>query len=211
MKKMSHENQPELNLPTRPLLAVLSGPSGVGKDSLIARIKKSEPPMEHIVTVTTRTKRAGEKDNVDYHFVTTEKFQQMIKNQELVEWANVYGNFYGVPSEPVKKALASGKDVLIKVDVQGAATLKKIFPQAIFIFLVPPSMEELLSRLRKRHTESSFDLELRIKTAREEMKKLPLFDYVVVDKQDKIDLALSTIKAIVTAEKHRTKPREVNL
>lgn len=167
--------------------------------------------MEHIVTVTTRTKRDGEKDNVDYHFVTTEKFQQMIKNQELVEWANVYGNFYGVPSEPVKKALASGKDVLIKVDVQGAATLKKIFPQAIFIFLVPPSMEELLSRLRKRHTESSFDLELRIKTAREEMKKLPLFDYVVVDKQDKIDLALSTIKAIVTAEKHRTKPQEVNL
>lgn len=167
--------------------------------------------MEHIVTVTTRTKRDGEKDNVDYHFVTTEKFQQMIKNQELVEWANVYGNFYGVPSEPVKKALASGKDVLIKVDVQGAATLKKIFPQAIFIFLVPPSMEELLSRLRKRHTESSFDLELRIKTAREEMKKLPLFDYVVVDKQDKIDLALSAIKAIVTAEKHRTKPQEVNL
>jgi len=174
-------------------------------------MKKSGLGLERIVTVTTRRKRASEQDNVDYHFITTEKFQQMIKGKELVEWANVYDSFYGVPSEPVKKALDSGKDVLIKVDVQGAATLKKIFPQAIVIFLVPQSMEELLSRLKKRQTESSFDLELRIKTAKEEMKKSPLFDYVVVDRQNEIDQAVSTIKAILTAEKHRVKPQELNL
>jgi len=174
-------------------------------------MKKSGYPVEFITTVTTRPQRAKEKNNVDYHFVSMKSFQRMIKNKELLEWANVYGNWYGVPKKPVKQALDRGQDVLVKVDIQGATTIKKILPQAVFIFLVPPSMEELATRLKKRHTESPFDLALRLKTAEEEMKQLPLFDYVVVNKQDKIDLAASAIEAIITAEKHRVTPREISL
>ncbi|GAI82831.1 unnamed protein product, partial [marine sediment metagenome] len=125
--------------------------------------------------------------------------QEMIKRKKFLEWANVYGNWYGVPKEPVKQAFDKGQDIIVKVDIQGAATIKKILPQAVFIFLVPPSMEELTLRLKQRHTESSFDLALRTKTAEEEIKQLSLFDYIVVNKQDEIDLAVSDIKAIITA------------
>ena len=211
MKKASLKSEPSFNLPSTPLLIVLSGLSGVGKDAILSRIKKLGYPVEFITTVTTRPQRAKEKNNVDYHFVSMKSFQRMIKNKELLEWANVYGNWYGVPKKPVKQALDRGQDVLVKVDIQGATTIKKILPQAVFIFLVPPSMEELATRLKKRHTESPFDLALRLKTAEEEMKQLPLFDYVVVNKQDKIDLAASAIEAIITAEKHRVTPREISL
>ncbi len=140
-----------------------------------------------------------------------ERFQEMIENNELLEWANVYGNCYGVPKETVKQALDKGQDTIVKVDIQGAATIKTILPQAISIFLTPPSMDELLIRLKQRQTESSPDLNLRLKTAEEEVKQLPLFDYVVVNMEDKIDLAVSDIKAIITAEKCRVTPREITL
>ena len=203
--------KPPFNLQSKPLLIVLSGPSGAGKDAILSRMKKSGYPIEFITTITTRPQRAEEKNNIDYHFVSVESFQRMIENKELLEWANVYGNWYGVPREPVKRALDSGQDVTVKVDVQGAATIKKILPQAVFIFLVPPSMEELATRLKQRHTESPFNLALRMKTAEKEMKKLPLFDYVVVNRQDEIDLAISEIEAIITAEKRRAIPREIRL
>jgi guanylate kinase len=174
-------------------------------------MKKSAYHLEFITTVTTRPRRAGEKNNVDYHFVSVESFQKMVKASELVEWANVYGNWYGVPKAPLKQALDKGQDIIVKVDIQGAATIKKRIPQAVFIFLVPPSMGELVRRLSERQTESPFDLALRLKTAEEEMKKLPLFDYVVVNKQDEIDLVVPEIEAIITAEKHRVKPREISL
>jgi guanylate kinase len=174
-------------------------------------MKKSGYPAEFITTVTTRPKRAKEKNKVNYHFISPESFRKMIEHNELLEWANVYGNWYGVPKEPVKQALDRGRDIIVKVDVQGAATIKKILPQAVFIFFVPPSMEELATRLKQRHTESPFDLTLRTKTAEEEMKQLPLFDYVVVNKQDEIDLAVSAIEAIITAEKHRVTPRQIRL
>lgn len=208
---MSHESQPPFSLATKPLLIVLSGPSGAGKDTLLTRMKESGYPFEYITTVTTRAKRAEETDNVDYHFVSARKFQEMIKNNELLEWANVYGNWYGVPRQPVKEALDRGQDIIVKVDTQGAATIKKILPEAVFIFLIPPSMEELVMRLKQRHTESPFDLALRIKTAEEEIKQLPLFDYVVVNKRGKIDQAVSEIKAIITAEKCRVSPRKIAL
>jgi len=211
MKKMSHESQPLFSLATKPLLIVLSGPSGAGKDTLLTRMKESGYPLEYITTVTTRAKRAEETDNVDYHFVSARKFQEMIKNNELLEWANVYGNWYGVPRQPVKEALDRGQDIIVKVDTQGAATIKKILPEAVFIFLIPPSMEELVMRLKQRHTESPFNLALRIKTAEEEIKQLPLFDYVVVNKRGKIDQAVSEIKAIITAEKCRVSPRKIAL
>jgi len=211
MTKASYESQAPFNLPTRSLLIVLSGPSGTGKDAVLSKMRELGYPLEYIVTVTTRPKRANEKNNVNYHFVSTEKFQEMIKNNELLEWANVYSNWYGVPKQPIKQALDKGQDIIVKVDTQGAATIKKILPQSVFIFLTPPSMEELTLRLKQRHTESPFDLALRLKTAEEEIKQLPLFDYVVVNKQDEIDLAVSAIEAIISAEKRRVTPREISL
>jgi len=185
---------------------------GAGKDAVLTRMKElGYPLLEYITTVTTRPRRASERDDVDYHFISVERFQEMISRKELLEWANVYGNWYGVPKEAVKQTLDKGRDVIVKVDVQGAATIKKILPEAVFIFLIPPLREELTMRLKQRHTESAFNLALRLKTAKEEIKKLPLFDYVVANKRDEIDLAVSEIKAIIAAEKCRVTPREVAL
>ncbi len=211
MKKSRLMSQAPYNRPRRPLLIVLSGLSGVGKDAVLARMKALGYPLEYITTVTTRPQRAKERNNVDYHFVSAKRFQEMLAHNELLEWANVYGNWYGVPKQPVKQALDRGQDTIIKVDVQGAATIKKILPQAVFIFLMPPSMEELITRLKQRLTESSLDLALRIKTAEEEIKQIPLFDYVVINKQDELDQAVLEIKAITTAEKCRVSPREITI
>jgi guanylate kinase len=194
-----------------PLLIVLSGPSGAGKDAILSRMKKTGYPAEFITTLTTRPKRAQEKDDVDYSFVSPERFQEMLKNNQFLEHARVYGNWYGVPAEPVRQALKGGRDTVVKVDTQGAANIKRLVPQAVFIFVVPPSMEELSARLKGRRTESDFDCDLRLKTASEEMKQLPLFDYIVVNQQDRVELAVSAIEAIISAEKHRVKPREVRL
>jgi guanylate kinase len=210
-KKVSHKSQVPLNLPTKPLLIVLSGPSGVGKDVILTRMKELGYPFEYITTITTRRQRDRERNNVDYHFVSIEMFQEIMKHNDLLEWAKVYGNWYGVPKQPIKQALDRGQDIIVKVDIQGAATIKKILPQAVFIFLMPPSIEELTTRLKQRHTESHFKLALRLKTAEEEIKQLPLFDYVVLNKQDEIDLAVSHIAAIITAEKCRVTPQEIAL
>ena len=211
MRKASYKSQALFHSPTRSLLIVLSGPSGAGKDAVLTKMKELGYPLEYITTVTTRPQRTNERDNVDYHFISMERFQEMISGKELLEWANVYGNRYGVPKEAVKQALDKGQDVIVKVDIQGAATIKKILPQAVFIFLMPPSREELAIRLKQRHTESAFNLALRLKTAEEEIKQLPLFDYIVLNKRDEIDLAVSEIKAIITAEKCRVIPREIVL
>jgi len=208
---MSHELQSPITPPTRPLLIVLSGPSGAGKDAVLSRMRKSDYPLKYITTVTTRPHRASETNNIDYHFVSEEKFQAMIERNELLEWATVYGNWYGVPRKPVKQALDTGQDTVVKVDVQGAAAIKKILPEAVFIFLMPPSREELKQRLKQRHTESSVDLDLRIRTAEEELKQLSLFDYVVLNRQGEIDRAVAKIQSIITAEKHRATPREISL
>lgn len=210
MKKTT-QSQPSSNLTTRPLFIVLSGSSGVGKDAVLAKMKESGYPLNYITTITTRPRRPNERNNLDYHFVSIERFQEMIKNGELLEWANVYDNWYGVPKESVRQALDKGQDIIVKVDIQGAATIKKILPQAIFIFLMPPSIEELLTRLNQRHTESPAELTLRLKTAEAEIKQLPLFDYIVINRWDEIDQTVSGIKAIITAEKCRVTPREIAL
>ena len=203
MKKADHSSQPELDLPKRPLLIVLSGPSGVGKDAVLARMKESGPPINYVVTLTTRPQRANETNNSDYHFVSNEKFKQLLEDKRMLESANVYGNWYGVPREAVEQALEQGQDVMVKVDIQGAASIKKMLPQAITIFIKPPSMEELGQRLKERRTESPFDLALRLKTADEEMKQMSRFGYAVVNEWEKIDQAVAEIKAIITAEKYR--------
>jgi len=211
MKKTNLKSEPQFDLPPKSLLIVLSGPSGAGKDAVLNRMKKSGYPAQFITTVTTRPKRAKEKNDVAYHFVSTETFQQMIKNKELLEWANVYGNWYGVPREPVMQALDQGRDTIIKIDIQGAATIKKLLPHAVFIFLMPPSMEELATRLKDRQTESHLDLDRRLETAEEEIRQLSLFDYIVFNKREEIAQAVSAIKAIITAEKHRLIHRGISL
>jgi len=194
-----------------PLLIVISGPSGVGKDATIARIKESGSSFHYAVTATTRHKRSGERDKVDYHFLSEEEFQQKVKAQHFLEWAKVYGNYYGVPKEGIKKALEQGQDVIIKVDIQGAATIKHILPDAVFIFLMPPSTQELANRLKQRQGQPSDEVDLRLNKAQEEIESLHLFDYVVVNHKDKLDITVSEVNAIVTAEKCRAEPRLVSL
>jgi guanylate kinase len=196
---------------SQPLLIVLSGPSGVGKDAVLARMRKLGRPFHYVITATTRPKRAREKNGVDYHFLSQKEFQQMIDKHQFLEWANVYGNYYGVPKDDITSTLSKGVDTIVKVDVQGAATIKKILPQAVFIFLIPPSVEELEKRLKGRRSESSEDLALRLERAKEEIKSLPLFDYVITSRQNKLDEVISQIDAIVAAEKCRVKPRLVEL
>ena len=211
MKKASYKTELMRNPTREPLLVVLSGPSGAGKDAVLAKLKKSGQPFESIVTVTTRPRRPKERDSIDYHFISVKEFQELIGHEELLEWANVYGNWYGVPRKPVKQALDRGQDIIVKVDVQGAATIKKAMPQAVLIFLIPPLMKELGTRLNQRHTESSSALSLRTGIAAEEIKQLPLFDYMVVNKQDEINRAVSDIKAIIQAEGCRVNPRRIAL
>ena len=194
-----------------PLLIVLSGPSGVGKDAVLARMRRSERPFHYVVTATTRSKRAREKNGVNYHFLSLKEFQQMIDEHQLLEWANVYGNYYGVPKDEIASALSKGVDIVIKVDVQGAAALKRILPEAVFVFLMPPSLEALEERLKRRRSESSEDLVLRLARAKKEVKNLPLFDYVITSRQNKLDEVVSQIDGIVAAEKCRVKPRVVEV
>jgi guanylate kinase len=205
-----HDN---LNTPlsAHPLFIVISGFSGVGKDAALDKMKKAGFPLHYVVTATTRPKRLGEKDGVDYHFLSEDKFRQMIKTNQFLEWAKVYGNYYGVPKREIEEALRKGQDTIVKVDVQGAATIKHILPDAVFIFLMAPSTEELANRLRQRHGLHPADLDLRLSKAQEEKESLPLFDYVVVSHTDDLDLTVTHINAIITAEKCRLKPRVVRL
>lgn len=195
----------------QPLLVVISGPSGVGKDSVLQRMKERGLPFHFVVTATTRPQRPEEKEGVDYIFVGREEFAGMIDKGELMEWAMVYGDYKGIPKAQVRKALASGKDVLMRVDVQGAATVHKISPEAILIFLTTTSEQELVERLEKRKTDPAEDLKLRIATARQEFKRINEFDYIVVNRDDHLDDTVDTVIAIIAAEHHRVEPRRVSL
>lgn len=161
------------------------------------------------VTATTRPQRDKEKDGVDYHFISRERFLEMKDGGELLEWAEVYGNFYGVPKSQVRESLRKGLDVVVKVDVQGAATIKRLVPQALLIFVSPPSMDALERRLRKRSTESAPDLERRVATAREEMGRQQNFDYVVVN--DDVGRAVEEIAGIIAEEKGRADREAIEL
>jgi guanylate kinase len=194
-----------------PLVIVLSGPSGVGKDAVLARMRRLQRPFHYVVTATTRSKRAREKNGLNYHFLSSKEFQQMIARHQLLEWANVYGNYYGVPKDEIALALSKGVDTIVKVDIQGASALKRILPQAVFVFLMPPSLEALEKRLKRRRSESSEDLLLRLATAKQEMKSLPLFDYVITSRQNKLDEVVSQIDDIVAAERRRPKPKVVEV
>ncbi|MCS6828158.1 MAG: guanylate kinase [Caldilinea sp.] len=191
-----------LNAP-RPVLVVLSGPSGVGKDSVIQRLKQTDHPFHFVVTATTRPKRPNEIDGVDYHFVSVGEFAEMIENDELLEYAVVYGDYKGIPKKHVREALASGKDVIMRIDVQGAATIRSLIPNAVTIFLTAESEEELVRRLRLRKTEDPDQLKMRIVTARRELRRFTEFDYIVINREEQLDAAVETVLSIIRAEKSR--------
>ena len=181
-------------------LFVLSGPSGVGKDALLSVMKQRRRDIYYTITATTRPKRPDERDDVDYLFMARDDFQRMIDEDGLLEWAEVYGNLYGVPKSQVTDALEAGRNVLLKVDVQGAATVKKLYSDAVLIFLEPPSMESLDRRLMERGTEEGEALRIKLETAREEMKAADWFDYRVVNHDGRLDEAVSDIARIVAEE-----------
>ena len=160
--------------------------------------------------MTTRPRRHNEKDNVDYHFVSQDEFEKLLKNNELLESANVYGNWYGVPKEPIRQALKQGNDIVVKVDVQGAATIKKLAPQAVFVFLMPPTIDELAVRLKQRYTETAESLAVRLQACENELKQVPYFDYVVINHRNQVESAVNEVKAIIAAEKCRVTQRDIN-
>lgn len=197
--------------PPQPLLVVISGPSGVGKDSVLMRMRELGFPFHFVVTANSRPQRPGEIDGVDYHFVSTERFREMIANDELLEWAEVYGQYKGIPKFEIRQAMASGRDVILRINVDGAATIKRLAPEAVFIFLAPASLDELRHRLMLRRTESPAEVERRLAMVADELAQLPNFDYVVINHADRLDEAVGQIRAIISAEKARVYPRRVNL
>jgi guanylate kinase len=195
----------------RPLLIVISGPSGVGKDSVMGRMKERGLPFHFVITANTRPRRDNEIHGVDYFFVSKEEFARMIDGNELIEYAIVYGDYKGIPKKQVREALDSGQDVVMRLDVQGAETVRRLAPEAVLIFLTTESEAELEARLRSRETETADELAIRIATARKELKRVDAFDYVVVNQADKLDETVDNVAAIINAEHHRVDHREVTL
>ncbi len=204
-------SEPEAQEQPPPLLVVMSGPSGVGKDAVFSHMRDEGRPYHYTVTATTRPKRANEREGADYIFLAEAAFRGMIERGELLEWAEVYGHLYGVPRSQVAEALSHGVDVLVKTDVQGVANIRRIAPDAVFIFLAPPSMEELSRRLSLRLTDSPEVVQLRLSTAEAEMATAPSFDYTVVNHRDQVKDAVREIDEIVAHERRRVPPRRVAL
>lgn len=194
-----------------PILVVISGPSGVGKDTTIELMKRRNLPFHFVVTATTRPRRPYEVDGVDYHFVSVGEFAEMIDSDELLEYAVVYGDYKGIPKTHVRQALASGKDVILRIDVQGAATIRRLIPEAVTIFLVAEDEEELMRRLRARETESPDRRKMRIATARKELQHLSDFHYVVVNRGECQNETVDKVISIIQAEKCRVDWSPVNL
>jgi len=183
------------------LVIVLSGPSGVGKDCVLEQFVKVCPGVVWCVTVTTRPPRPDEESGRDYFFVSVEEFGRMVEQGEFLEHAQVYGNLYGSPRRWVQEQTAAGKDVILKIDVQGGIAVKRQMPDAVMVFLTPPSLEELERRLRSRLTESEAEVAKRLLDARSEIEQIPYYDYLV--ENDVLEEAVETLRAIVVAERNR--------
>lgn len=202
----------EFNLPqTEPLVIVISGPSGVGKDTVIQRMKERNLPFHFVVTAATRPPRPNETNGRDYFFYSHDEFAEMIEKGELLEYAIVYNDYKGIPKAQVGDALSSGKDVIMRLDVQGAATIRRLCPDALMIFLTVLDEADMVNRLQQRKTETPEGLKLRIATARQEMTHVDSFDYVVINRENHLDETVDIIVSIIVAEHHRVKQRKVTL
>jgi len=195
----------------QPLLIVISGPSGVGKDSVVRAMKARHLPFHFVVTATSRAPRPEEVSGRDYFFFSKEEFARMINNDEMFEYALVYNDYKGSTKKQVRDALASGQDVVMRLDVQGAATVRKLAPQAVLVFLTTKNKRELVNRLKNRKTDAAEDLSLRIATAQQELKRASEFDYVIVNADGCLEETVQTVIAIIRAEHHRVNPRKVSL
>ena len=184
------------------LLILISGPSGTGKGTVCDLLRQKHPEIPYSISATTRQPRPGEQDGVNYYFYTKEKFREMIDQGQLLEWAEVYGNFYGTPKQKVLDRLDAGEDILLEIDTQGALNVMKVMPEGLFIFLLPPSLEELAARLKGRGTETEESLHRRLGAAVDEIKLATKYRYVVVN--DKVEDAEETIANIIEAEHHRS-------
>ncbi len=195
------------------LLVIISGPSGVGKDTIIAALRERHrrPDYHYVVTCTTRAPRPGETPGRSYHFLSPDEFAALRAADGLLEANEVHGNWYGTPRAEVAQALAAGRDVILKIDVQGAQVVKERVPDALLIFVVPPSLEELFQRLRSRATESADELELRQRNAAIELARKDDYDYVVVNETGQVDRTAAVIDAIVTVEKRKHPTRRIRV
>ncbi|MFN2133548.1 MAG: guanylate kinase [Anaerolineae bacterium] len=198
-----------------PLLIVISGTSGAGKDSvaraLVRRMQDAGYPAHFVVTATSRPRRETEVDGIDYIFVSKAEFERMIAQDRLLEYAIVYNQYKGIPRQQATDAMTSGKDVVMRLDVQGAATIRRMAPDAVSVFVTASSEQELAERLRRRHTESEEQLCLRLQTARHEMRQAREFDYIVPNVNGKLEQTVDIVMSIVIAEKHRANPRRAQL
>jgi guanylate kinase len=194
-----------------PLLLVISGPSGVGKDVTIQSLKDHGYPFYFVVTATSRPQRKGEVHGRDYFFVSKEEFETMIEQNDLLEYALVYDQYKGIPKDQIRKALDSDLDVIVRVDVQGAATVRRLIPGAVLIFLMPESDEELVNRLEARSSESPEHLRRRVEMARQEIQQIEQFDYVIVNRHGCLEDTVERLVAVILAEKCRVRQREVRL
>jgi guanylate kinase len=193
------------------LLFVLSAPSGAGKDTVIRALKQQGMNFYVVPSVTTRSPRPGESEGNPYHFVDQETFERMVSQGELLEYANVHGNWYGQPRKLIRENLAAGRDVLLKIDVKGAATIRKKVPDAIFIFLIPGSLEELSHRLTDRQTETDEELQRRLADARKELAEQHWYDYLITNRDGHLQEAVDCLHAIILAEHCRVHIRDINI
>lgn len=194
-----------------PLVVVISGPSGVGKDVLIEGMAGRGLDYHFTVTATTRAPRPGEEEGINHHFLSVDEFERAIRDDELLEWARVYGNYYGVPKQQVRDALSQGKHVIIRVDLQGALRIKELAPEALMIFIHPPNMEVLRERLERRGVNSEADIATRLDSAATEIEQSVAFDRQVVNREGKLESAVEEVIEIVYKESHRVPPRMVKI
>ena len=192
------------------LVVVISGPSGVGKDVMIDRMIEGDQSGFHFtVTATTRDPRPGEQDGVNHHFLSGDEFINMIASNELLEWAQVYDNYYGVPKKQVRDALADGCHVIMRVDVQGARRLRELIPEALLIFIIPPSLGVLRKHLEKRGVNSEVEMKTRLSAAEEEIGSSDFFDYTVMNEEDFLDETVAKVVDIIETEATSFPPRRV--
>ncbi|MBP8819286.1 MAG: guanylate kinase [Syntrophomonadaceae bacterium] len=189
------------------ILFIISGPSGVGKGTIKDVVLRKITDIKLSISATTRSPRSGETSGTDYFFVNEDTFQQLINNDELLEWANVYGNMYGTPRQFVEESMTRGQDVMLEIDIQGALQIKQRKPDGVFIFICPPSIEELSLRLATRATDTPESITLRLAACKWEMAQVKHYDYVVLNRE--LQTAVDTVCAIITAE--RCKVKNINL